>query len=65
MNLIEGIQAELKRCRELRQIYEDIGPAGIFGKLMIDSSIKEAEAALPTGDITKIRRAYADLKQRE
>jgi len=65
MNLVEGIQEELKRCRELRQMYEDIGPAGAFGKMVIDNSIKEGEAAIASGDVVRMMRAYADLKQRE
>ena len=65
MNLVEGIQAELKRCRELREMYDDIGPAGAFGKMVIDQSLDEAEAALASGDAVRMIRAYADLQQRQ
>ena len=65
MNLVEGIQEEMKRCRELREIYDDIGPAGAFGKMVIDQSLDEAEAALASGDVVRMLRAHADLKQRE
>ena len=50
MNLIEGIQEECNRLREIRTHYEKIGDAGKFGIAMIDLEIKNAEKAMAEGD---------------
>jgi len=65
MNLIEGIQEELKRCQELKTVYEPIGPAGFFGLSVVNQSITKAEKAVASGDVTEMLRAYRDLKERE
>ena len=62
-NLIEGLQEELKRNRELVKHYEEIGPAGIFGKTFIQRDIDLAEKAIATGDTVEMVRMYATLKE--
>ena len=65
MNLIEGLQAELTRCRELLEAYKELGTVGLFGKLVIQESVHKGEAAMVSGDVIKMLRAYEDLKQRQ
>lgn len=61
-NLIEGIQQECNRCRELLPHYEAIGAAGLFGKTMIQSDIKEGEDSIASGDVGRMIKAFAALK---
>ena len=42
MNLIEGLQEEMSRCKEVLREYEAI-PQGVFGATMIKLEIKKAE----------------------
>ena len=65
MNLPEGIVAELRRCRELIEVYKELGPTGVFGKAVIEASITEGEDALASGDVVRMLAAYKDLKGRE
>ena len=52
-NLIEGLQAEMNRNRELLGEYEAVGPSGAFGAHFIRTGIAEAEVAISEGDIVK------------
>jgi hypothetical protein len=61
-NVIEGIQAECKRVRELIPHYEAIGPVGIFGKTMLNAAIQEGEAAIASGDVVRMIRALTALR---
>lgn len=62
MNIIEGIQAECARCRELLKVYEGIGPVGSFGRLMISRDIENGEAAIASGDIVAMVEALRALQ---
>jgi hypothetical protein len=53
-NIIEGIQEQCNRCRELLTHYVDLGPVGAFGLLMIQDDIKEGEAAIASGDAVRM-----------
>jgi hypothetical protein len=50
-NLIEAIQ---ERCNYIRETiipaYDEIGPSGAFGKMMLRADIKDAESAIAGGD---------------
>lgn len=50
-NLIEGIQKECNRLREAAKMYDEIGPAGMFGAAMLRQDIARGEAAIANGDI--------------
>lgn len=63
MNLIEGIQQELERNREILQAYRDIGPNGAFGVMIIKIKIQEAEQAIANGDTVKMLACYKKLQQ--
>jgi energy-converting hydrogenase Eha subunit B len=62
----EEILVELKRNRELLDIYKELPDnAGFFGAAMIKQDIEEAERALAEGDVVKILQAYQKLKGNE
>lgn len=62
MNLIEGIQEEIRRAEALRKVYDDI-PAGNFGVMLIDDVVHRARQSLATRDHTEMLEAYAELKE--
>jgi len=59
------IVKEQARARELKSMYESIGPAGNFGKLMIEQALRRADEALSSGDAIKILQSYEELKNLE
>lgn len=61
-NLQEGLVNELRRNRELVKEYEKIGPAGVWGKKIIEGTIFAGEEALKSGDAVKMLKAYKALK---
>ena len=61
MNLIEEIQSELKRVKEILPLYEAI-PTGAFGAMMIKSDIKAGEESIASGDTVKMVSALANLQ---
>lgn len=61
-NLIDGLFRQMNRCRELVKTYEEIGAAGMFGKTMIEQAIKNAEAAIRSGDVVEMVIAYKALE---
>ena len=50
------------RLRELIKQYEELGPAGMFGKAMIEADLREADEAAMSGDIVRIVAAYQAMK---
>ena len=64
MNIIEGIQQEVVRCRELLKEYEAI-PQGAFGAIMLKQIIAKAETAIAHGDTIEMIRLYQELKECE
>ena len=65
MNLIEGLQKEMNRCRELRKQYVEIGAPGFFGRSMIDAAIKQGEDSIAANDILSMLRAHKQLESIE
>ena len=64
MNLIEGLQSEMNRVREIIKEYEALpNNAGAFASSMIEFSIKNAESSISTGDTIGMMKAYKDLKE--
>lgn len=64
MNLIEGIQEQCNRCRELLEEYTKI-PTGSFGAYFIELAIKAGENAIASGDVVKMLSAYKELESCE
>ena len=62
MNLVEGLLQECNRVRGLIPLYEEIGPAGQFGVLMLKTAIVGAERALASGDVIAMVQALEELR---
>jgi len=63
MNLIEGIQEEMNRVRELRKQYVAIGTSGAFGLIVIDAEIKQGEKAIASNDVVEMLKSYTNLQK--
>lgn len=61
-NLIEGIQAECERVRKILPHYTEIGPVGAFGAAMLKQCIHEGEAAIASGEVTRMVLALTALQ---
>lgn len=61
MNLLEKLNIELNRARELRAMYEDI-PGGGFGTVAITLAIHNAETAITDGDLAAMAHALNALE---
>lgn len=62
-NLIEGIQREQNRVRELIPLYVEIGPAGAIGAALMRAAVDQGDKAIASGDVLKMLRAYKDLEE--
>lgn len=62
-SLAEALPREQKRCRELLEVYKELGPAGRFGAMMVEASLDEAEQAAMSGDVVRMLRAYKRLSE--
>ena len=62
MNIIEGLQKEINRCKELLQVYEEIGPAGKFAHIMIKAEIEKAEQAIVNVDTIGMIKSLKELE---
>lgn len=58
----DAFPAEQLRLRELIEEYRTIGPAGTFGRLMIEGTLRRADAAMASGDIVQILRAFTEMQ---
>ncbi len=61
-NLIQGTIRELNRARELLAAYAQI-PTGSFGEAQVRQAIIRAEAAMGSGDVVELVRAYKLLTE--
>ena len=64
MNLVEGIQEQCNRCRDLIEIYKTI-PTGAIGAHFIQITINEGEAAIASGDVVRMLSAFKELESCE
>lgn len=63
-NLAEALQAEITRVRdEILPLYQQIGPVGMFGAMMIQNDLNQAVRALAEGDVIACIRLYETLKE--
>lgn len=60
--LAEELPSEMERVRQVLKRYKALGPAGRFGAIMINHSLREAEKAIANGDVVAMMRAYRDLQ---
>lgn len=63
MNIVEGLGVEIRRVTTILGHYEEIGPAGRFGAMLMRASLARATAALGSGDVVAIAAALQDLKE--
>ncbi|SEM32946.1 hypothetical protein SAMN04489760_110114 [Syntrophus gentianae] len=61
-SLGEALPKQQARVREILGHNKAIGTPGIFGTLMIEHSLREADKAVISGDPVAMLRAYEDLK---
>jgi argininosuccinate lyase len=65
-NLIEGLQRQMNRVREIIKEYDSLpGGAGAFASSMMKLSIKNAEKQIANGDTIEMMKAYTDLDSYE
>jgi hypothetical protein len=62
MNIIEGIQEQNNRVRELIKLYLSV-PNGQFAAAMMKAAIQEGEAAIASGDVVRMVAAYKELEE--
>lgn len=67
MNLIEGLQQEIKRVNEIIKEYEDpmLNGAGMIAASMMKCSIKQAENSIAQIDTVAMLSAIKDLQEYE
>ena len=58
----EAFPQEQARCREVLAQYKELGPAGVLGGMMIEATLREADAAMASGDIVRILQAYKAMQ---
>lgn len=63
--MIEAIQKEQTRCRELLKEYELVGWAGQFGAAIINKALANADKAIAEGDVVAMVRVLKELKDLE
>lgn len=63
-NLAEGLEKEIQRNRDLLEEYKQI-PTGGFGAMVLEKYIRDAVAALASGDVVKMAQAYEAMKDSE
>lgn len=63
-NLIDSLNDEIKRCKELLGMYQGI-PQGAFGAIMIKQDIQRAEKAMAEGDTVEMIKCFRTLQNCE
>jgi hypothetical protein len=60
--LADALPKECARVREILESYKEIGAPGLFGAMMIESSLSLADEAVKSGDVVAMLRALKDLE---
>lgn len=61
-SLGDALPKEIERCQELLAQYAELGAVGAFGYAMINHDIKQAHAAMVSGDVVVMLKVYEALK---
>jgi hypothetical protein len=61
-SLAEALPREQARVREVLSHYKALGSVGMFGAAFIEADLREADAAVMSGDVVRMIRAYEKLK---
>lgn len=64
-SLAEALPREQARVREILGLFKQIGPAGMFGAAMIEIDLREADAAVMSGDVVRMLRVFKKLQEIE
>lgn len=65
-NLIEGLQSQMNRVREIIKEYKELPKnAGALAAFMMEKSIENAERQIAVGDTIEMMKAYSDLETYE
>lgn len=62
-SLADAYPKEQARLRSLIEIYREIGPAGQFGRVMIDDVLRRADKASAEQDTVAMLRMYQEMKE--
>lgn len=62
-SLGEAFPEEQARLRELLVQYLEIGPAGIFARMMIEDCLKRADKAVMEQDLPSMIRIYQEMRE--
>jgi acyl-CoA thioesterase len=62
-SLGEALPEEQARVRVVLGHYKEIGPAGMFGAMMIEQSLAAADRAVMSGDVVAMLAAYQNLRE--
>ena len=63
MNLIEGLQKEMQRVRELKAEYDALpGGVGFFGSATMKVALERTDKAIADSDVVAELRCYEELK---
>jgi hypothetical protein len=54
---------EQARVRKVLGYYKEIGPAGMFGAMMIEQTLRKADEAALSGDIVQMLAALQEMKE--
>jgi len=54
---------EQARVREVLGYYKEIGPAGMFGAMVIEQTLRKADEAALSGDIVQMLAAFQEMKE--
>lgn len=60
--LADALPKEQARVRALIPLCEEIGPPGVFALACMRRALETADIATAQGDVTRMLRAYNDLK---
>jgi hypothetical protein len=64
-SLAEALPREQARCRELLVEYRRLGPVGAFGAALIEQTLRDADAAVMSGDVIAMIGVYERLKDHQ
>lgn len=59
----DALPDEIARVTKILGYYTEIGPAGLFGTMMIRASLDRATRALASGDVIAMIQSFEDLKE--
>lgn len=59
----EEFPKEQARVRELLGVYYGLGLVGTFGAIILQDTLRKADAAMASGDVVEIISAYQALKE--